>query len=384
MRILVLSNMRDMSKSSSSTQMMVYNLVWGLHQIGAQITMIPVLEKGESVQNIRKDLSTITCEILPMPSALNLLVRQASPFKSMLSNWLWSKRKYWYKRKLKAALDRNAEYDVILALLPNIEAAYYAEAAHLLYPTVRYIQFWSDPYCRSNLSTSDTVPLKRVLLKKIESSIIKKADRIVYGTETLFQTQKECFPSLRKKMFSCDVSYNVYGERAQKKISFFNNELVSGYIGNYFTEIRNIKPCYDAFAEDSELGNLILCGAGNIHFESTLNIKVLPRCAPAEATAIENGLDILICLLNSKTSQIPGKIFYQANSGKPIIVILDGPDKDLIRKYLSKFNRFEFCDNNHKSISECIKRVKAGDYTASLKTPHILSPAFFAKSVIGE
>ena len=96
----------------------------------------------------------------------------------------------------------------------------------------------------------------------------------------------------------------------------------------------------------------------------------------------EDQLDIHVCLLNMTMSQIPGKLFYQTNSKKPILVILDGPDKGIIKKYLEKFNRFEFTDNNDESVYLALKRIIENGSDVSVETPDLLSPVRFAETII--
>lgn len=373
--------MRNM-ENASSTQIMVYNLVWGLHKKYKDIIFLPIVGSEKENQSLIETFRPITNKTILMPTGTNIMANGNRPLYGMIMGALCFFRNAWYMKYVKKMLSEYDSFDVIVSHSPSVEPVFYAKAARKLFPNARYVQFWSDPYARSNLAMHLPLPFKRRLMAKIENAVLRYPDEIIYGTDTLYQAQSLQFPKRRNKMRPCDVSYNMFNASGEKKITFSGNGKVCGYVGNYFKEIRNIEPCYQAFAEHPELGNLVLCGSGNASVIPQDNIALVSRCSPAEATAIENGLDVLICVLNVKTAQIPGKVFYQTNSGKPIVVILDGPDWKEIYQYLKKFDRFEFCENNPESISECIKRIQQGEYSAKLDTPEMLAPEMFAASVI--
>ena len=94
-------------------------------------------------------------------------------------------------------------------------------------------------------------------------------------------------------------------------------------------------------------------------------------------------MDVLVCLLNKDCIQIPGKIFYNTNSNKPILIILDGPYKEEMQEYLEDFQRFEFCENNEESIRKAVAKIQKEGGKVNLSQIHRLSPEAIAKDLIG-
>lgn len=383
-KILFISEMKDMKVDASSTQIMTYNLLQGFHSHGFDVTFIAVCNDQCDTKSVIEDYSPIVNRVECVPSALNLRSRE----RSLLSKWLlqleYSYKNSWYKNQMNKLHLDYSEYQMLITHLPAIESAFYAQVVKRAQPDILYIQYWSDPFARTGLAAGQSLPKKRALLKYIERRILKQSDRIVYGTDLLRETQAKEYPKLSSKMKSCDVSYNVYDMKYQTNALFHDDKPVIGYVGSYVSTYRNIEPLYGVFKKHPGLGNLVLCGYGDQPHYQEKNMRIIERCSPMEAVSIEKQLDIHVCLLNITMSQIPGKIFYQTNSGKPILVILDGVDKEKIKQYLLKFNRFEFSENNEESILQTIQDIKDGKLSADLSSPEMLSPERFAESVIGK
>ena len=383
MNIVFVSEMKDMKVDASSTQIMTYNLVYGLNEAGHSVTFLAVCEDTCDTESVVEDFHPITFNVTCLPSAINLISQSRGKLSKHLVMFKPTLMSSWYKSKLETAQFPDT-VDCILTHLPAIESAYYANVLKKKYPMAEYIQYWSDPLARSGLTASAKLPTKRQTLRLLEHHILKSADEIVYGTSLLMETQVHEFPDLARKIRYCDVSYNVYNGESRKIELFDNTKPVIGYVGSYRTVHRNIDPLYTVMKKNPQFANLILCGKTDIAREGTTNIKIIERCSPKRALGIEEQLDIHVCLLNKTMSQIPGKIFYQTNSGKPILVILDGPDKDRIKEYLMKFNRFEFAENTEDDIYRSICNILAGRTIGKLEPPEQLSPIRFAQSVIGD
>ena len=69
---------------------------------------------------------------------------------------------------------------------------------------------------------------------------------------------------------------------------------------------------------------------------------------------VEN-LDILVCLLNSRGTQIPGKIYNYAGTNKEILVIEDGEYGPQIRAFFEPYHRYTFVQNSKEAIKEVLK-----------------------------
>lgn len=130
--------------------------------------------------------------------------------------------------------------------------------------------------------------------------------------------------------------------------------------------------------------DLTICGSSDVDLEESANIHIMKRLPQSEASFMENGQDVVVCLLNSVGIQIPGKTFYQTNTHKPIVVILDGPYKAKIKEELEKSKRFIFCDNNIKSITDVMEGLLSGKYEIPWNTSlDYYNPKRICEDIIG-
>ncbi len=230
-----------------------------------------------------------------------------------------------------------------------------------------------------SLITPEEYNAKRFLLKKIEDNLHAHADRIVYGTKSLFDAELCLFPDITNKAYFSRVSC------IPDCVSIENtdSELLFGYFGNYYSGIRNIKPLVIAF--QSIVGaRLIVCGSSDIHFDDSENTVFRTRIPQIEVEAEEAKIDVEICLLNKTGIQIPGKLFYHTNLNRHILVILDGPKKTEIMKELLPSNRFIFCENNEKDIKKAIEAIMYGKYPLENYDKDFYSSENVANEVIGK
>ena len=95
-------------------------------------------------------------------------------------------------------------------------------------------------------------------------------------------------------------------------------------------------------------------GSSDVNLVSCENVRILPR---GDSETIEEITDILVCILNSKGSQIPGKLYHCAATCKPVLVILDGDDIKEKKEYIDSFHRFITCENSEHSICDAIKYI---------------------------
>lgn len=215
----------------------------------------------------------------------------------------------------------------------------------------RWIEYWGDPLT-IDITRLDIWPA--FVLKRIEKKLLTGADKIVYVSPFTLKEQQKLFPQFSQKMMFLPVAYmdeEIY-EKAE------NKRFVIGYYGNYENRVRNIIPFYDACVE---LGNLIdvsIYGDTNIKLKSTDYIKIYPRGVVDEHKA---KADLLICLLNSTGTQIPGKLYHLAGTNKKVLVIVDGEYSSEMEEYLDGFNRFYICENNKGKIISMIKKILKDD-----------------------
>jgi hypothetical protein len=212
-----------------------------------------------------------------------------------------------------------------------------------------YIQQWGDPL---TLNMADRTIVPSFIKRFIEYTLLKHSDKICYVSPITLMDQKLVFKDLSRKM-SYTPTPSQFHEIKNMEIE--NGELRLGYFGSYNSVARNISPLYQVI---SSLNNtrLLLVGDSDIKLQSRSNMSIESRVSKHVTNKLMTGCDVLICLLNISGNQIPGKVFHYSGTSKEILIVLDGENREKIKRYFSKYNRYSFCENNTGSISEAIKR----------------------------
>lgn len=213
----------------------------------------------------------------------------------------------------------------------------------------KWLQYWGDPLAQ-DITGSSIYP--RWYLKRVERKLFYQADAIVYVSPFTLAQQKKAYPGFADKMSAAVIPYmqeKIYPAHPGQKYHV-------SYIGDYPSHVRNILPLYDAMkAMDGQIEADII-GATDLELESTANITISPR---GKADAIEAKSDLLVCILNSRGSQIPGKIYHYAATNLPILVVTDGENAAEISDYLARFDRYVLCENQTAAIVQAIHTLRA-------------------------
>lgn len=273
---------------------------------------------------------------------------------------------YSIAKKIDISLLSDMEYDLIIS--SSDPKTSHIAVENLIKQGLKYkkwIQYWGDPMA-IDITKKSIYP--QWIIKKMEKKILMLADEIVYVSPFTLMEQKKLYPDIADKMNFLPIPY------IEEKIYEYtnNDKFTIGYFGSYYSEIRNIIPLYNSADKLKDKVNLNIVGDSDKQVKSTENIGIYPR---GDISEFEKKADLLVCVLNSKGTQIPGKMYHYAATNKPILVILDGQDKDGMRDYLESFNRFIICDNNENSIISTIKNIIEGN--------QIFSPSkqFAAKTI---
>lgn len=373
--VVFVSEARDPYQFGSSTQIMTYNLLYGLKAISSKVIFIAIIDNGNNIEAVREYYKLVVDEFIPIYSKINLEAYSRNKYKRLFKLIKSSFTSFLYKKFAKSITIKN-DY-VLLSHSPSVETILLCKEIRAYHKPLKYIQYWSDPITISGIYPSD-LNLKRLPYYLLEQYLLSLGDEIVYGTKLLYDGQHKLFKQYKHKMRYVHVSYSP---TTKNEKSEFTKPYTYGYTGNYTKEIRNILPLYNAFHSFLD-ANLFICGTGNVKLESTNNITVHNRYPQGEISAIEATLDIFICICNYSCLQIPGKVFYQANSNKVILVILDGKYKRRIKSYLEEFQRFEFCYNNVESIVKALKRIQNKYPKVSHESIYKLSPEFVANQLL--
>lgn len=216
----------------------------------------------------------------------------------------------------------------------------------------RWIQHWGDPLSGD---VSNLYVYPEWVIKCVEKSIIRHADKIVYVSPFTKDAQQANYAKLASKIafvpLPCDES-EVEDKSSKKRDKF---KVV--YMGDYISKYRNIVPLYKACQVLSDV-QLSIAGAGDIDVPPCGNISISPRVPQPIAQQYEGEADVIVAVCNRSGTQIPGKIYYKAHLQKHILVVIDGDDPEAIMKYLKQFSRYELTYNNEEAIKEAILSLK--------------------------
>ena len=253
-------------------------------------------------------------------------------------------------KKIDISLLNGAEYDVVISSSDP-------KTSHIAVQSLirqglkykRWIQYWGDPMAID--ITRKSIYPKWFIVKK-EYNLLKGADKIVYVSPFTHEQQKELFPKLASKMWFVPVPY------LQKKIypKPENKYFTIGYFGAYHSKVRDIMPLYSSCVQLGNRVHLDIIGDSDLTLDSNEKIKLYPR---GDISKYEAKADLLVCTLNRKGTQIPGKVYHYASTNKPVLVLLDGDNRETMKKYLESFNRYIICDNDVPSIISAINSIIA-------------------------
>lgn len=214
----------------------------------------------------------------------------------------------------------------------------------------KIIEYWGDPLFGD--ITLKSIYSKRTLLKR-EKAMLGLADSIVYTSPFTVEREKVIFPEYASRMYfvpTASVSENVVVDKNRE-----NAVYTIGYYGAYHSAARNILPLYNAFlSEKTNKMHLNIIGDTDLNLESQNNVTILPR---GDIREYEAKSDLLVCILNREGTQIPGKLYYCATTYKPVLVIVDGDEKEKMRRFLEGFERFFLCENDTNDIAKKIQEI---------------------------
>ena len=210
---------------------------------------------------------------------------------------------------------------------------------------IEYIQQWGDPL---TLDITGKSIWPRWFKHIVEARLLKPADRVCYVSPLTFKEQKKEFKKESRKMIFLPTPCE------RKEYESNNNKRIRiGYFGSYNIVARDIRPFYVAACNIKEC-DFIFVGDSDVKIEYKENIKIVNRVTPEELEEYISKVDILVCLMNKRGTQIPGKIYHYGGTNKEVLVIKDGECGDEIEKFFTKYDRYTFVENNKDAIIEAI------------------------------
>lgn len=337
-----------------------------LHKCGYEITLLTT-NAGISNNDELKEYPSIK-KIIRIPvSGAYEAIRQVKNFpesKSSIKNRLIVKAKEIYKefkvvdplsivvRQVDSVMEQlDRKYDIVVSCSDP-------KSSHLLAQAVlqrgvcceKYVQFWGDPLL-NDISRNFRIP--RFMVKREEEKLLKMATMVFYVSPYTLMSQKRTFENKANIMDCLLPAYK--DERITKPVTVVKT---IGYFGDYYSNIRNIRPLYEAVKKSDY--NFVIYGQSDICLESNERISINGRISREKIAEKEDDVDLLICLCNNSGTQIPGKLYQYAATNKPILVINDG-EIDL-EELFGHYGRFMFANNNVESIKAALKIVGESDF----------------------
>ena len=383
MRILVIkmSPIDGLNSSTLRTLALVnglINLGHEVHYLTVPLSGCHVLNESDSVINKVNVIRTAHNNIY---ESLTSKAKNRNSLKSIIIKLLrtmyhkLSIYDYTYKIAKQINIDilNNKNFDLIIS--SSDPKTSHIAAKSLITQGVKYnkwIQYWGDPL--TNDITNKTIYPKWIL-RILELNLFKSADKVVYVSPFTYKQQIKDFPKQANKMMWLPIPYIE-----KKNYNRTSNEVFTiGYFGAYMSRVRNILPLYEACKKLNDAVHLNIVGDSDVALMDMDNIKIYPR---SNVDEFEKKADLLVCMLNSSGTQIPGKIYHYAATNKPILVLLDGDNIEEMKKYLESFNRYILCLNKKEEIVETItKLIKE---TQSYSPCEQMDPAFIASRIIND
>lgn len=376
--VLYLSEYKCLSSSCKRT----LGLLKGLLQKGYNIDFLTVETDGIQLKNSTYSfLDSINIIPLWKESANNVNVAQVSGIKGVILRKIaqWYRlffifgHTYKYAKRIRLEVLPQNSYDIVISISdPKTSHIALGNLLKQGLATDRIIEYWGDPLY-GDVSFKSVYP--DWVIRNIEYKYLKLANRIVYTSPFTLKAEQQIFPKIAERMISiptANLEEQVYHPFSSPKIKV-------GYFGDYYTQFRDIRPLYNAFTNGFENIDieLFIVGDSDMSLVDRENITVLSR---RNIDDLQSKTDILICLLNNHGTQIPGKLYYNAGTNLPIVVILDGEYKEDIKKYLDTFDRFIICENNVDSINNAIKSIALNKPV--FKPSKLLSPVNTASAML--
>lgn len=348
----------------TSSMFRVLAVTKGLMEQGHCVDFITVpmnaLQSENKLEEWTKDLNIIEINSGQSVNAV-LNLKNEKTFISKMKNGMRNiLRKIWHTfviydnslinaYKIQIKLLPKKEYDLILS--SSDPKTSHIAVKNLIRQGLKYkrwIQYWGDPLT-ADITNRSIYP--RWILKKVEKKLIKGADKIIYVSPFTLDIQKRLFKQYENKM--CFIPTPYMKKEIFEKTS--NEKYTVGYFGAYTSRVRNIIPFYEAIKEMNDEIHAVIMGDSDLKLESTPEIEIYQR---GIKTIYERKSDLIVCLLNNRGSQIPGKIYHAAGTNKPILVIVDGDDKQDMISFLNSYNRYYVCENEKNKIMDAIRTIR--------------------------
>ena len=213
-----------------------------------------------------------------------------------------------------------------------------------------WIQYWGDPFASDiNLMAS----FKDRKARREEARLLALSDRVVYTSPMTLDAMKKAFDLPEGKAVFIPTSYaepRIYPAAIHQG---YHSLL---YTGDYHQD-RDIMPLYHA-ADENKNVRLSIVGNSNIELSERDNIAITKRVPVAQLSKLEEDANVLVCILNKKGTQIPGKAFHYAATNRPILMLYEQSSGPIV-DYFEKTGRYVLVPNRKDAIAKTLDRLDA-------------------------
>lgn len=368
-------------ENNTSVSISNYGLLKGLQELGHKITILmPHMDSNDSYR-CDYDLSMFQIERIPGLSFNELRTKRKKT--------IWNRiRQKWHKEfdflDFTSPLLKFADqvsvlgkyYDIIISTSdPKTSHVFVKKLTENGLQYGRWIQHWGDPL-NGDITRRNCYPDR--IVQWYERRIIRDANKIIYVSPFTAEQQRVAHISLKQKINFVPLPC-IPNDTNSSKGSSNSSTIKLAYLGDYFSNVRNIMPLYEACKKMEDV-ELIIAGISNIALQPTKNITVLPRIPHSQAQQIEEQSDVSVSICNMRGTQIPGKLYYSAAMQKHLLVLADGDNPKAIKDYLKQFNRYMVTINNETDIEKTIQSLR--NIKVAYECPEELKPVNVAKKIL--
>ncbi len=382
-------------ESNTSAALRNHALIKGLIEQGCEVELLTVGANRENpfFDETMQGEERLIWNVLPGVSLYQSMVRQEVSFAGKLKRMLLPLARKLYHtfnlfdhsrvtaERLQRAVLKRDRYDLVISSSDP-------KTSHLAVHSLRrqgvvfgtWIQYWGDPL---TLDITAKHAFPRAYVRRVEERILRGADHVVYVSPFTLAAQQTLFPQLASRMHVLPVPYGRekrYGSTTLYDVLGKRRPLKIGYFGDYKSHVRNVLPLYEACREQSDLF-LYVAGNTDLQLASNDSVQIMPRISQQEMERLEAECDVLVCLLNSSGTQIPGKVYHYTATDKPILIVLDGEHAPAMAQYFDRFERYTCCPNEPDAI-----RTALTETAQQLSDGRTFEPAlhFAARTIAAE
>lgn len=270
----------------------------------------------------------------------------------------------------------NEKFDLLISSSDPKSSHLFAEELLKTHPGLadRWIQYWGDPFT-GDINRRSLVP--ECIVSKEEKRLLSLCDKAVYVSPLTGEYIKNKYPEYAKKIQFVPVGYS------EQKIYPIHesNTLDLCYCGDYYAKDRDLMPLMEAMKQLTDNCTLTLAGNSDLIFAESQNVTIYPRVEKKKVDEIEENSDVIVCVCNRGGTQIPGKIYHAAATNRVVLVLLDGENKEALKRYFAGYDRFVFAENTKEGIVELLQAMlKNKPYAEPCEQ---LSGIHIAKEIVG-